>query len=154
MHRDNDSSRCKRMILQHDILFQARVNHVATATYSARRRRTRILFSIAIRFVGTQILFFFSELCVLGNTRRARFGFNTRAPSRLSLILRNVRYSRSQSGSVWHAYSCVNRNDSSLSWLAVTTALAAIILSSRVNHILTHSASKIACKQGRNKNYV
>lgn len=119
--------------------------------YSARKRR---LVSCSLSDLWALRFFFVFLFFVLGNTRRARFGFNTRvSPSRLSLILQNVRDSRPQSGSVWHAYSCVNRNDSSLSWLAVTTALAAIILSSRVNHILTHSASKIACKQERNRNY-
>lgn len=37
--------------------------------------------------------------------------------------------------------------------LAVSTVSAAIIPSSRVNHILTHSASKIACTRERNENY-
>lgn len=109
--------------LQHDILFQACVIHAATV-FSEEETRSYL---VRDPICGHSDFFFlFFLFFVLGNTRRARFGFNTRVPPSSRETSETP-----QSGSVWHAYSCVSRNDSSLSWLAVTMALAAIILKSK-----------------------
>lgn len=87
--------------------------------------------------------------------RRARFGFNIRAFRHLppsSSVLRRTRQTPEIFPAKWQrvaSYSRVNRNDSFprlfLEETGAVSTAAAIILSSHINHILTHFASRIAC---------
>ena len=112
---------------------------------------TLVSCSVTIRFVGSAFLVLHSGIW------DARI--SALIPARSGLLacllhsaenVKPLRFSP-QSGSVWHRiHALTTTTRFHVSWLVVSTVT--IIPSFRVNHILTHFASRIACMHETNKN--